>query len=90
MTYLETFLECYYEHIENYEALLFILSLLPDSAQYVFAKTLLEHEDLLNDGDVYEGKKLEGIIKIKNNLILLENPSIENLVLLELPPVHEI
>ncbi len=89
MTYLELFLECYYEHIENYEALLFILSLLPDSFQYSFAKNLLKYETFLEEGDIYEGKKLSGLIKIDCDKIILDCED-ENIVLLYLPPLHEI
>lgn len=90
MSYLETFLECYYDHVENYEALLFLLSLLPASFQYVFLKNLLRYEHFLVSGDVFTGERLCGVIRIVDDRVVLDCGDGVVFVLLDLPPVHEV
>lgn len=85
MCYLEEFLVQYYDHIEDYEALIYLLSLLPQSYQYIFLLNLLEQEGNMVEGDLYEGMALEGIIKIKHRQIIIEFESYDE-VLLDLPP----
>ncbi len=89
MSYLEQFLDKYYNHVEDYESLLFILSLLPDSYQYVFAKNLLKYDDCLEDGDLMEGIKPTGIIRIFDEKIFLVLDE-KSILLLDLPPSYDI
>lgn len=89
MSYLEQFLEKYYGHIDDYEGLLFILSLLPDSYQYVFAKNLLDHDDCLEDGDFMRGVPPKGVIRIFDEKIFLVVDE-KSILLLDLPPSFEV
>ena len=87
MSYLEQFLEDYYYNIDNYNALIYILSLLPNSYQYQFTKNLLKYDDYISEGDVKKGEGIEGLIVIENDEIILKSPDLENAsaVLLTLP-----
>lgn len=89
MSFLSDFLDCYVDHIEDYEALVLILSLLPDSYVYVFVRNLLGAGEFLDDGNVYEGVALVGIIKVVGDVIVLES-GVDVIVLLELPPAFEL
>lgn len=90
MTYLEHFLDEYIEHIDNSEALYCILHLLPESYQYLFVRNLLKYEKYIIDGDVYEGTKSVGMIKVDSERIVLEGTSAGDMVLLELPPYFDV
>lgn len=87
--YLEEFLINYVEHIEDYKALIYLLSLLPNLYQYKFLLNLLKYEDVLEDGDLLEGIIPIGIIKITKEHIILEHDD-EIDILLELPEEWEI
>lgn len=89
ISYLEDFLNCYKEHIEQYEALIYLLSLLPYSYQYLFARNLLEYEELLVDGDYYNGVKPEGMVVIDEGRVFLVKGE-GRVTLLVLPPVFEV
>lgn len=89
MSLLSDFLDCYAEHIEDYEALVLILSLLPDSYVYLFVRNLLGAGEFLDDGNLFEGVPLVGVIRVVDDVIVLES-GCEVVVLLELPPVFEV
>lgn len=89
MSYLVDFLDCFEEHIEDYEILLYVLSLLPDSFQYIFALNLLKYRGCLIDGDIHTGEKTQGFIELDGKCIFLTTDD-EKYILLELPPAFEI
>lgn len=92
MSYLESFLEDYYNNIDNYNALLYILSLLPASYQYQFTKNILKYDEYISTGDVKKGIGIEGLIVIENNKIILKSHDINtgSVVLLTLPESWDI
>ena len=89
MSYLVDFLDCFEEHIEDYEILLYVLSLLPDSLQYMFALNLLKYRSYLLDGNIHTGEKTQGFIELDDKCIFLTTYD-DKYVLLELPPAFEI
>lgn len=90
MEYLESFLENYRIYMEeDYTPILHVLSLLPASYIYIFTINLLEHEDLLYQGDVTTGKKREGLIYYTDKKIILDvHDTI--ITLLNLPEPYDI
>lgn len=92
MSYLEQFLEKYFDHIECYEDLLYVLSLLPNSYQYVFAKNLIKYSGWLVDGDLFSGVRVEGVIKVVGDEIILVHDGLSgnHVVLLELPGSYDL
>lgn len=92
MNYLERFLGEYEDFIEDYDALLLLLSLLPPSYVYSFVLKLLEYDQFLEPGDLVEGKALVGRIFIHDYKICLESELLPSGVvcLLKLPPSHEV
>jgi len=85
--YLERFLEEYYEFCsEDYNLLLYLLSLLPNSYQYQFVVNLVNHSHYLVKGDLECGRKTVGHIYYADNKIVLETNSCEgDVILLNLP-----
>lgn len=92
MEYLEAFLMGYEEHIENFDALLHILSLLPDSYKFLFTINLLKNEKYLEDGNLYKGIIPDGLICVNEDGIVLQSTLIKNgsVILLEFPSIYEI
>ncbi|RAP49174.1 MAG: hypothetical protein BZ138_08190 [Methanosphaera sp. rholeuAM270] len=91
MQYLQMFLEDYYNNIDDYNAMIYILSLLPDSLQYQFVRNILKYNSYLFEGDVVEGLPAVGLISIKNDKIILESGDLdEPVILLVLPEVWDI
>lgn len=92
ISFLELFLDRYIDHIENYESLIYILSLLPPPYQYEFARNMVRYDNYLIDGSLIDGIIPEGIISVKCDRIILENDDLEDgkVTLLELPEAYDL
>ena len=91
MEYMISFFDEYMDNIENYDAFIALISLLPNSYRYDLMLSVLLYDNLIEKGNLKEGVKPEGIIRIlpEKKEIVLDYKD-KSLTIFHLPPIHEI
>ena len=88
--YLECYLEDYEEFFdEDYYLVLYLMSILPSSYQYLFTTNFIKHKHHLIKGDIRTGEKTIGTIQVTDNKIILTTKKTTK-TLLDLPSPWEL